>query len=103
MSFDKIVVGDFGQVAKLTFIDVDTNAAADISGYATTIQMIFTDPVGSDTTKTATFDTGGTDGVIKYTIETGLFNKAGTWVVRGRVKGASSTLSTEKHSFKIYE
>jgi len=101
MSFDYIVNGDYGQVAKITFYDVDTNAAADISGYASTIQMIFTDPDGTETEKTATFDTDGTDGVIKYTIETGLFNQSGHWKVRGRVKGAAATLSTVDHKFYI--
>lgn len=103
MSFEKIVAGDFGQVAKITFYDVDTNAAADISGYASTIQMIFTDPSGNETTKTAAFDTDGTDGVIKYTIETGLIDEAGNWTVRGRVQGAASKLSTEEHVFYVHE
>ena len=71
MSFKNIVVGDFGQVAQLTINDVDTGAAADISSYSSTIQMIFTDPSGTETAKTATFVTDGSDGLIKYTIESG--------------------------------
>lgn len=101
MSFDSIVAGDFGQVAKLTFIDVDTNAAADVSGYATTIQMIFTDPSGTETAKTATFDTDGTDGVIKYTTEDGLIDTAGNWQIRGRVQGVGSKLTTVVHHFQV--
>ena len=101
MSFDNIVAGDSGQVAKLTFIDVDTDAAADISSYASTIQMIFTDPSGNTTAKTATFDTDGTDGVIKYTIESSLFDEAGTWKVRGRVQGGSTKLTTVEHRFLV--
>lgn len=102
MSFKNIVKGDYGQVAKLTFIDVDTDSAVDISGYATTIQMIFTDPDGAETAKTATWSTDGTDGVIQYTIETSLFDAAGYWQVRGRVKGASSTLTTVNHTFPVH-
>ena len=102
MSFENIVVGDFGQVAKVTFIDVDTGVAADISGYASTIEIVFTDPTGTETAKTATFDTDGSDGVIKYTIESGLINKAGNWRVRGRVQGGSSKLSTITHEFLVH-
>jgi hypothetical protein len=102
MSFDKIVTADFGQVAKLTFIDVDTNAAADISGYSTTIQMIFTDPDGNAAAKVATFDSDGTDGIIKYTIATGDLDEAGKWQVRGKViAGSGATLTTEQHTFLV--
>jgi hypothetical protein len=103
MSFDNIVVGDYGQVAKVTFIDVDTNMAANISGYASTLQMIFTSPSDVETAKTATFDTDGSDGVIKYIIETGLINESGGWSVRGRVQGISSKLTTVEHNFEVLE
>ena len=101
MSFKNIVVGDFGQTAQLTIIDVDTGEAADISGYATTIQMIFTNPSGTEIPKTATFVTDGTDGKIKYTIEDGLFSVAGIWSVRGRVQGASGKLTSVIHRFNV--
>lgn len=101
MSFRNIFVGDFGQVAQLTIIDVDTGLAADISGYSSTIQMIFTNPSGTEIPKTATFVTDGTDGKIKYTIEDGLFNAAGIWSIRGRVQGASSKLTSTIHKFNV--
>lgn len=101
MSFDNIIVGDFGQQAQLTIIDTDTDAAADVSSYSSTIQMIFTDPDGNDTAKTATFDTDGSDGVINYTIEDGLFDEAGNWKVRGRVQGGSSKLTSVQHTFYV--
>ena len=103
MSFLNIVNGDYGQVAKLTIIDVDTGSAADVSAYSSTIQMIFTDPGGNDTAKTATFDSDGSDGIIKYTIEDGLIDEAGAWSVRGRVQGASTKLTTVTHSFEVLE
>ena len=46
MSLDKIVKDDYGQVMKITFTDVDTDTAADVSSYTTAQQMIFTDPAG---------------------------------------------------------
>jgi hypothetical protein len=101
MSLKDIVVGDYGQVIKLTFIDVDTNAAADISGYSVTQEEIFTDPSGTETAKTAAFDTDGTDGVIKYTIDNGLFDAAGYWFVRGRVASGAAELMSLEYAFEV--
>jgi len=103
MSFDHIIKNDYGQVAKITFIDVDTDAAADISGYSTTIQMVFTSPSGVSTAKTATFDTDGSDGVIKYTIESAFINASGQWKVRGKVASGVATLSTVEHGFAVVD
>lgn len=102
MSLDKIIASDYGQTIELTFIDVDTDAAADISGYTTTIQMVFTDEDGTETAKTATFKTDGSDGIIEYTVDDG-FLTAGSWKVRGRVAAGNAKLSTEEYSFKVYE
>jgi hypothetical protein len=101
MSFKDIIVGDYGQVMKLTVIDVDTDAAADISDYSSTIQMIFTDPSGNQTTKTASFSSGGTDGVIQYTIESDLIDEAGKWKVRARVQGTGKKLTSTEHVFEV--
>lgn len=101
MSFSNIVAGDFGQVAQLTFVDTDTGQAADISSYSASVQMIFVDPDGNETAKAATFATDGTDGVIEYVVESGLFNQAGNWRVYGRVAGADSRLTTVWHRFTV--
>lgn len=101
MSLDKIVNGDYGQTVTITFYDVDTNAAADISGYTTAQQMIFTSPSGTETTKTAAFATDGTDGQIDYTLVSGDINAAGNWTVRGRVTTGSAQLSTEELRFTV--
>lgn len=100
MSLDKIIAGNYGQPIDLTFIDVDTDAAADISGYSTTIQMIFTAPDGTVTAKTAAFKTDGTDGIIQYTVDASFLTE-GSWQVRGKVTAASAELSTELGSFKV--
>lgn len=100
MSLDYLVAADYGQVIKLTFVDVDTEAAADISSYSSTIQMVFTSPAGTSTAKTATFDTDGTDGVIKYTVEAS-FLTAGDWTVRGKVASGSAVLTTVAYGFRV--
>lgn len=100
MSLDHIVAGDYGQIVELTIKDVDTDEAADISGYSNTIQMIFTSPTGTTTAKEAAFETDGSDGVIQYTVEEG-FLTAGTWRVRGRVASGSARLTSLEHEFKV--
>lgn len=100
MSLGSMVSGDYGQVIKLTFMDVDTSAAADISSYSTSQKMIFTSPAGVVTEKTASFDTTGADGIIKYTVEAS-FLTAGNWKVRGRVTKAAATLTTEEETFLV--
>lgn len=101
MSLEYIIAGDYGQVLKLTFIDVDTNAAADISGYSNTIQMIFTSPSGTSTTKSASFDSDGSDGIIKHTVEQSFLTE-GIWTVRGRVASASAVLTSMTHTFRVH-
>jgi len=100
MSLDNIVAGDYGQTIELTFLDTDTGAAADISGYTASKLMIFTSPTGVVTSKTATLKTDGTDGVIQYTVEAS-FLTAGNWRVRGRVASASAVLTTETEKFLV--
>lgn len=100
MSLKNIVAGDYGQAIELTFIDVDTDAAADISGYTTTIQMLFESPSGTETAKTATFKTDGSDGIIRYTVESD-FLTAGKWRVRGRVTAGGKRLTTVEHVFEV--
>jgi hypothetical protein len=100
MSLLYIVNGDYGQVIELTFMDVDTDAAADISNYSTTIQMVFVSPAGVSTAKTATFKTDGTNGVIQYTTESG-FLTTGQWTVRGKVASGVAVLTTVLHHFEV--
>lgn len=100
MSLTNIVAGDYGQVIKLTFLDVDTNAAADISSYTASQVMVFTSPAGEVTSKTAAFDTDGEDGIIKHTVEAS-FLTAGNWKVRGRVASGAAVLTTEEHRFLV--
>jgi len=103
MSLDKIVNGDYGQVIELTILDVDTNAAADVSGYTTAQVIILTDPAGAETTKTAAFKTTGADGIITYTLANGDIDAAGNWTARARVTTASAQLSSEEIQFTVLE
>lgn len=104
MSWNGIAVGNYGQVGKLTFIDTDNSTAEDISTYSDTIQMIIKDPSGNQQTVTAAFDSDGTDGIIKYTVATGIFDESGWWYVRGKVTDTgNATLSTAWHKFRVID
>ena len=101
MTLKGLVAGDFGQVVTLTVNDVDTDAAADISGYSTSQEMIFRDPDGNDTTKTAAFDSDGSDGLVTYTLEDGLLDEGGKWNVRVVVKSGSAELKSRWLEFFV--
>lgn len=101
MTLNFLFEDDYGQPIELTFIDIDTDAAADISGYGTSIQMLFTESDGTATAKTATFKTDGSDGIITYTIDSSFLTE-GDWDVRGKVTAGAAQLQTQKHSFKVH-
>lgn len=103
MSLDKIQAGDYGAEIQLTILDIDTGSAADLSSYTTAQEMIFEDPDGVETTKTAAFATDGSDGVVAYTVQDGDIDQAGVWRVRPRVKSGSSQLTGEWVRFAVEE
>lgn len=104
MSLDNIVAGDYGQIIKLTFIDVDTDEAADISGYNDTQHMLLKDPAGNEAPLTAAFDSDGSDGIIKYTVADGDIDEGGIWKIRGRaIDTGNKILTTEEKSFKVLD
>lgn len=100
MSLDLIYEGDYGQPIEMTIKDVDTGQAADISGYSSLQELVFTKPDGSVVAKTAEFVTDGTDGKIDYTTESGFLTE-GFWEVVGRVAAGAAVLTSEVHRFKV--
>lgn len=98
MSWTHIHVDDYGWVGKLT-VQQD-GSAVDISSY-TTRQFVFTDPAGTTTAKSASFDSDGTDGILKYTIEDGLIASAGDWRVQARVSKTGVELTSDEVVFHV--
>lgn len=101
MSLAGIHVGDYGHSITLTFLDIDTGSAADISAYTTGQSMTLEDPAGVQSSVTAAFVTDGTDGQIDYTVASGLFDQAGVWYIRGVVTAASGQLATSWRAFSV--
>lgn len=96
--WDNIQVNDYGWVGKIRL--TQACVAVDISAY-TTRQLIFKSPSGVKTTKTATFDTDGTDGVLAYTVENGLINEVGIWYVQARIAKAGAELTSDPIEFRV--
>jgi len=103
MSLENIVAGDYGQTIQLTILDVDTDAAADVSGYTTSQQIILRDPDGNEAAKTASFADDGSDGVVEYTLIADDINEKGHWGARARVTSASAELTSVWHYFIVHE
>ena len=100
MALSQIQADDYGWALNLT-IEQD-GVAVDISSY-TTLQYIFSDPSGNDTTKTAAFNSDGTDGVLTYTIEDGLIDEAGRWLVRARVAKTGAEITSSALEMFVLE
>lgn len=100
MSLKTLIAGDHGQPLELTFLDVDSGQAADLSAYTASQKMIFTKPDGTEVEKTASFKTDGSDGILTYTVEAGLL-VSGSWLLKGQVTSSSAKLTTERHSFRV--
>jgi hypothetical protein len=100
MAANEIHKGDIGTVFKVTI--KDGTAAVDIST-ATTKQIIFKKPGSTKLTKTASFFTDGTDGIITYTSISGDLGEEGMWKMQGYiVLTGGNTFYTDIHTFKIY-
>jgi hypothetical protein len=103
MSYENIINGNFGWVAKVTFYEVDEDGvwtAKDISDY-TTKQLLFVDPDDASTTKTALFHTDGTDGILRYVTISGDIDQAGEWQVFGRILKTGASITSEPVSFTV--
>jgi hypothetical protein len=81
-------VGDYGFEIRMTLVDED-GTAVDISS-ATTRQILIEDPSGTVTTKTASFVTDGTDGLISWTVTDGFLATAGRYALEANVTDGSA-------------
>jgi len=89
VTLGKIHVGDQGTEFQLLVEDTtlsDTNSPVDLTG-VTTMEMVFTDPDGVETTKTASIaNAPGTDGIIKFVNNDSTFiNQGGMWFYRAKL------------------
>jgi hypothetical protein len=98
-------IGDVGLelVVEVVAWDADAQEYAPVDISAATIKKIYlTDPSGTTTAKDAEFDTDGTDGLLKYTTQSGDLSRAGRWKIQGFVEGVSGfSGSTLECAFQV--
>ncbi len=95
----EIHVGDVGTIFEVEITD-QADAAVDISG-ATTKQIKFTKPVGTDVTQTAAFSGTGTDGKMRYLTVAADLSADGDWALQGYVVIPAGTWHTDVGTFKV--
>ena len=88
---DRLYVGDVGTLVQITLLDGEN--PLDLSG-ATVKNLIIRKPSGDCLTKTLAFATDGSDGVLVYSIETGVLNESGIWQFQARVTLPDGTWSS---------
>lgn len=97
---EEIHVGDEGVQFKIALLDCE--AVVDVSS-ATVKQIIFRNPDCSIVTKTASFYTDGTDGIIYYTTVAGDLDIPGVWQIQAYVETSSGKYHSSKTTFIVYE
>lgn len=95
----EIHIGDYNTLFKATIKDQDDNVV-DISS-ATSKYLIFEDPQCNIYTKVASLYTDGTDGIIKYNSESGLFNIGGIWQIQGQVSYSDGSWYSDISEFRV--
>ena len=96
VTLGKVHEGDQGTEFQLLINDTgldDTNSVVDLTGVSV-MQMIFTDPDGTETTQTASIaNSPGTDGIIKFvTTDTTTINASGFWYYRAKLTFTSGNI-----------
>lgn len=96
MAIGQIHVGDQGTDFQLEVQDTDkdgNNSVVDLSGVST-MEIIFTDPDGNETTKTASIaNLPGSDGIISFVNNDSSFiDEAGLWFYRAKLTYSSGNI-----------
>lgn len=94
-----IRVGDVGTVLRVTVVDQDS-AALDLSSASSKL-IYLRKPDRTVLTKTASFYTSGTDGILTYTAVTGDWSVAGTWGIEARVVIGTTIYNSSIGTFAV--
>lgn len=90
--------GDIGTVIRIT-VNED-NVAKDVSG-ATAKAFKFRKPSGATVNKNASFETDGTDGVLRYVTADGDLDEAGLWRVQVLLEIGTGSWSSDIAEFRV--
>lgn len=100
-SESEIHVGDTGTIFRATISD-ENCLPVDLSVYSTK-ELMFGKPDKSVVTKTASFYTDGTDGIIQYTSEADFLDQAGIWQVQGKVSTVGTSWKSNLVEFRVHK
>lgn len=98
---EQIHYNDIGTVFRITLKDSITGVVVDVSD-ATTLQIILQDPEGTNITKTASFTTDGTDGVIECTSVDGDLDVEGDWKLQVFFANGSGSWHSNITNFRVH-
>lgn len=96
---ETIRIGDVGTILRVSITD-DDGVIVDIST-ATTKQIILKKPDTSILTKTASFFTDGTDGILTYTLIAGDIDQVGRWQIEAYVVTPTGSWSSTIEAFSV--
>jgi hypothetical protein len=96
----EIHLNDIGTAFRLTILDC-TDSFIDVSS-ALTKEIIFQKPDGTSVTKTASFYTDGSDGVIQYVTVADDLDTTGKWKIQAKVALTTGTWSSNIETFRVY-
>ena len=91
---------DTGTIIRVTVKDCN-DVAIDISA-ATDLSIIFKKPSGTTITATGSLYTDGTDGIITYTVASGLLDEIGTWKIQASYESPNGSWKSDFKSFKVH-
>lgn len=92
---------DYGTIFRATILD-ENDAVVDVGDF-TTRSFIFKKPDKSIINKTASLYTDGSDGIIQYTVESGVLDTVGVWQIQAHVIGDTTSWKTDVQEFRVYK
>jgi len=103
-SEEELHYNDIGTVILTTINDCVSGVSSplDVSS-AISVSLVLKSPSGISNTKTASFNTNGSDGKIKYTTVDGDLNEVGTWRMQAVVNFPTSSFRSNVKTFRVYE
>ncbi len=91
--------GDYGGIIRVRVRE--DGAVKDVSGYTTRQFRLIRPTDKVETIVTATFTTDGTDGLLQYTVASGLLSKKGAWRIQVLLTSASAYVQSSIGQFPV--
>ena len=97
----EIHIGDIGTRFLFTIQDCDSTDPVDVST-ASSVEIVFKKPNGTNLVVAGTFLTDGTDGKVYYDTANGDIDQIGYWKVQGKVNFPTGLFYSDIHKFQVF-